>query len=93
MFASATYNAEIFTPMDTLLRDLKSHGLRNRTAALIENGTWAPVSGKQMAELLGNMKDMTLLDGTVSLKSSVKESQRQDLEALADALAADILDS
>ena len=91
VFASATYNAEIFTPMDTLLRDLKSHGLRNRTAALIENGTWAPVSGKQMAELLGNMKDMTLLDGTVSLKSSVKESQRQDLEALADALAADIL--
>ena len=38
--------------MDNFLRDLKSHGLRNRTVGLIENGTWAPVSGKQMAELL-----------------------------------------
>ena len=44
-----------------------------------------------MTELLGTMKDMTVLEGTVSLKSSVKEAQRQGLEALADALAADIL--
>ena len=77
--------------MDNFLRDLKSHGLRNRTVGLIENGTWAPVAAKQMAELLGTMKDMTVLEGTVSLKSSVKEAQRQGLEALADALAADIL--
>ena len=91
VFASATYNAEIYTPMENLLRDLKSHGLRNRTVGLIENGTWAAVSGKQMTELLGTMKDMTVLEGTVSLKSTVKEAQRQGLEALADALAADIL--
>ena len=91
VFASATYNGEIYTPMDNFIRDLKSHGLRNRTAALIENGTWAAVSGKQMAELLNSMKDMTILEGTVSLKSSVKEAQRQGLEALADAIAADIL--
>ncbi|MCI8819493.1 MAG: FprA family A-type flavoprotein [Oscillibacter sp.] len=91
VFASATYNGEIYTPMDNFLRDLKSHGLRNRTAALIENGTWAAVSGKQMAELLGTMKDITVLEGTVSLKSSVKEAQRQSLEALADTLAADVL--
>ena len=85
VFASATYNGEVFTPMDNFLRDLKSHGLRNRTVGLVENGTWAPVSGKQMSELLGTMKDMTVLEGSVSLKSSVKESQRQGLEALADA--------
>ncbi len=91
VFASATYNGEIYTPMDNFLRDLKSHGLRNRTVGLIENGTWAPVSGKQMAELLGAMKDMTILEGTVSLKSSAKEPQREALEALADALAAGIL--
>ena len=89
VFAAATYNAEIYTPMDNFLRDLKSHGLRNRTAALIENGSWAAASGKQMTELLSGMKDMKLLDGAVSLKSSVKE--RAGLEALADALAADIL--
>lgn len=91
VFAASTYNGEIYTPMDNFLRDLKSHGLRGRTAALIENGTWAPVSAKRMAELLGSMKDITVLEGTVSLKSSAKESQRQALEALADALAADIL--
>ncbi len=89
VFASATYNAEIYTPMDNFLRDLKSHGLRNRTAALIENGSWAAVSGKQMTELLGGMKDMKLLENTVSLKSTVKD--RSGLDALADALAADIL--
>ena len=91
VFAASTYNGEIYTPMDNLLRDLKSHGLKGRKAALIENGTWAAVSGKQMTALLEAMKDMTILEGTVSLKSSVKEAQREALEALADALAADIL--
>jgi len=91
VFAAATYNAEIYTPMDCLLRDLKSHGLRDRTVALIENGTWAAQSGRLMADLLGTMKNMTILDGTVTLRSSVKDAQREGLEALADALAADIL--
>ena len=91
VIAAATYNGEIFTPMENFLRDLKSHGLRNRTVGLVENGTWAPVSAKQMGGLLETMKDMTVLEGTVSLKSSVKEAQRQGLEALADTIAADIL--
>lgn len=90
VFAAATYNNGIFTPMETLLLDLKAHNLQNRTAALIENGTWAPQSGKLMTELVNGMKGMTLLDGTVSLKSTAKESQREALLALADALAASI---
>ncbi len=86
VFASATYNNGIFTPMETLLMDLKAHNLQNRTVALIENGTWAPQAGKLMGELVNGMKNMTLLEGTVSLKSAVKE--RAALESLADALAA-----
>ncbi len=86
VFASATYNNGIFTPMETLLMDLKAHNLQNRTVALIENGTWAPQAGKLMGELVNGMKNMTLLEGTVSLKSAVKE--RASLESLADALAA-----
>ena len=86
VFASATYNNGIFTPMETLLMDLKAHNLQNRTVALIENGTWAPQAGKLMGELVNGMKNMTLLVGTVSLKSAVKE--RASLESLADALAA-----
>ena len=88
---SATYNGAIFTPMENLLMDLKAHGLQNRTVAVIDNGTWAATAGRQMKELVGGMKNMTVLEESVSLKSSVKEPQREALEALADQLAADIL--
>ena len=91
VLASATYNGGIFTPVETLLLDLKAHALQNRTVALIENGTWSAQSGRQMGDILASMKNMTVLEGTVSLKSSVKEAQREALEALADALASDIL--
>ncbi len=91
VFAAATYNGDIYTPMENLLRDLKAHGLRQRTVALIENGTWASQSGRLMGELLATMKDMRVLDGTVTLKSSVKDAQRRSLEALADAMAAEML--
>jgi len=91
VFASATYNNGIFTPMENLLMDLKAHNLQNRTVALVENGSWGPQAGKLMGELVCGMKNMTLLEGSVTVKSSVKEAQRAELEALADALAADIL--
>ena len=91
VLASATYNGAIFTPMENFLLDLKAHNLQNRTVAVIDNGTWAATAGKQMREIVGVMKNMTVLENGVSLKSSVKETQRAELEALADTLAADIL--
>ena len=91
VLASATYNGAIFTPMENFLLDLKAHNLQNRTVAVIDNGTWAATAGKQMREIVGVMKNMTVLENGVSLKSSVKETQRVELEALADTLAADIL--
>ena len=91
VLASATYNGGIFTPMENLLLDLKAHNFQNRTVAVIDNGTWAATAGKQMREIVGAMKNMTMLENSVSLKSSVKEAQRAELEALADTLAADIL--
>ena len=91
VLASATYNGAIFTPMENFLLDLKAHNLQNRTVAVIDNGTWAATAGKQMREIVGAMKNMTVLENGVSLKSSVKEAQRAELEALADTLAADIL--
>ena len=87
VFAAVTYNGGIFTPMENLLTDLKAHG---RTAALIENGTWAAQSGKLMGEILGAMKDITVLEGGVTVKSGVQAPQREALEALADALAEDL---
>ena len=91
VLASATYNGAIFTPMENFLLDLKAHNLQNRTVAVIDNGTWAATAGKQMREIVGAMKNMTVLENGVSLKSSVKETQRAELEVLADTLAADIL--
>ena len=89
--ASATYNNGIFTPMETMLMDLKAHNLQNRTVAVIENGSWAPQAGKLIRSCFEGMKNITVLDQGVTLKSSVKEEQREALEALADQLAADIL--
>ena len=91
VLASSTYNGGIFTPMENFLTDLKAHNFQNRTVAVIDNGSWAATAGKQMRELLGTMKNMTVLENNVSLKSSVKETQRTELETLADALTADIL--
>lgn len=90
VLASATYNAGIFTPMETLLLDLKAHNLQNRTVAVIENGSWAPTAGKLMAEHVSAMKNMTLLEQRISLRSSVKEEQLEQLENLAAALAASL---
>ena len=91
MLASSTYNGGIFTPMENFLTDLKAHNFQNRTVAVVDNGSWAATAGKQMRELVGTMKNMTVLENSVSLKSSVKEAQRTELEALADALAAELL--
>lgn len=91
VLASSTYNGGIFTPMETLLLDLKAHNLQNRTVAIIDNGTWAATAGRQMAEIIGSMKNMTLMEETIHVKSAVKEAQRAELEALADRLAADVL--
>lgn len=92
VIASATYNNGIFTPMETVLMDLRAHNLQNRTVAVIENGSWAPQAGKLIRGCFEGMKNITVLEQGVTLKSSVKEEQRAALEELADRLAADILE-
>ena len=88
VFAAPTYNAGIFVNMDNLLRELTAHNLQNRAIALIDNGTWAPLAGKQMAEEIAKWKNCTLLEPTVSLKSALKTEQLSALDTLADALTA-----
>lgn len=91
VFASATYNAGIFVKMDDLLRDLAAHNLSGRTVALIENGSWALCSAKQMRAILEGCRNMTVLEGQVTIKSAVKRQQREELAALAKELAGQIL--
>jgi flavorubredoxin len=88
VFASATFNAELFPYMETLLLDLKAHNLTNRSVALIENGSWALASGKRMREILDQMKGITLLEETLSIKSSLKDPDVEALDEIAKALLA-----
>lgn len=84
VFASATYNAGIFPNMETLVTDLCAHNIMNRHVALIENGSWALSAGAKMKAALGKQKNITFVGETVSVKSSVKDEQRDSLSALAD---------
>ena len=86
IFASTTYNAGIFCNMETVLLDLKAHNLQNRTVAFIENGTWAPTAGDLMRGIVSEMKDMTILDPSLTLKSALKHDQLDDIDRLVEAI-------
>ena len=90
VFAAPSYNGGIFTRMETVLSGLKAHSLQNRTVAIMENGTWAPVAGKQMREIFANMKNIELLEEGVTIRSAVKEAQEASLEALAEKIASSL---
>ena len=87
VFASTTYNAGIFVNMENALHDLVAHNLQNRTIAIVENGSWAPTAGGQMRELLGRLKNTTILENTLTIKSSLKGRQMDELNELVAAIA------
>lgn len=86
VLASVTYNLKIYPPMLDYLMDMKALNLQKRTFALIENGSWAPQSGKLMHELLGEMKEMTILDSEITLNSSMKHEDVDSMEAMAESI-------
>ena len=90
VFAATTYNAGIFVTMENLLHDIANHNLQNRKIAVLENGSWAPTSGKQMREILSTLKKCEFIGENVTIRSSLAEDQLAELDAIADAVAADI---
>ncbi len=88
LLASPTYNGGVYPLMDHFIHEMKSHGLKNRTFAFIDNGTWGPVAAKQMAKQVEELKDCTILNETISIKSALKEDQMTVLDQIADALKA-----
>ena len=86
VFAAPTYNSGVFVTMEALLMDLAEHNIQNRTVAFMENGTWAATSARQMGAMLEKCKNLTVLEQKVTIKSSLKEQQMAEIEALADAL-------
>ena len=90
VFASTTYNMGIFVTMEQLLHDIVAHQLANRRYALIENGSWSPVSGKKMQELLAPLNGWSELQTPLTVKSALRPDQDAQMERLADAIAADV---
>ena len=86
VLACSTYDGGIFPPMKCFLDKLAMKGFCDRRVALVENGTWAPLAAKLMRASLESMKSIDILDRTLTIKSSMKESQVPELEALADLL-------
>ena len=84
VICASTYNMGIFTPVEEFLLDLKYHNLQNRKFAVVENGSWAPNSGKLVCEILGGLKGFTQIGSTITFKSSVKEDSAAQIKALAD---------
>ena len=86
VFLSTTYNAGMFVNMENLVHDIVNHNLQNRTIALVENGSWAPTAGGLMRAEFSKLKNCTILDETVTIKSSLKEAQLESMDALAEAI-------
>lgn len=91
VFASPTYNMGIFTRMEEVLNDIAAHGLRNRTCAFIQNGTWAPVASKLMQEILSRCKNMTFIENVITVKSALSDPKyEEELKAFADEIYASL---
>ncbi len=84
VFASTTYNAGIFINMEVLLHDIEAHNIQNRTVAFIENGTWAATAKTLMKNIIVPLKGTKVLETEITIASSVKTCQLEQLEALSD---------
>lgn len=81
---ASSYDAGVFAPMSDFLHHLKSKAFQNRRVALVENGSWAPCAVRAMKAEFEQMKDITLVEKTVTIKTTVKDTDITALEELAD---------
>lgn len=86
VLAASTYNGDVFPCMHTYLHGLAARNFRNRTVALVENGSWAPQAAKVMAKQLEGCKDLTFAATTVRVTSALNDASRAQINALAEEL-------
>lgn len=91
VLATTTYNAGIFPFMREFIEHLTEHNFQNKTVALIENGSWAPMAAKTMRAMLESCKNITFADTTVKITSALNDGSRAQIEALASELCKDYL--
>ncbi|MGN1303462.1 MAG: FprA family A-type flavoprotein [Oscillospiraceae bacterium] len=86
VFATTTYNGDMFPFMKDFINRLTEHSFQNRKVGFIENGTWAPMAAKSMKAILEKCKDLTFCENVVQINSSVDENSMKQISALADEL-------
>lgn len=86
ILAASTYNMSVFPPMRQFLTNLKERNYQKRKIGIIENGTWAPTAGKCMKEILEQMKEIEIIEPTITIKSKMKDGDIEKLEQMADAI-------
>ena len=86
VLACATYDGFLFPPMENLLAHLKTKAFQSRTIALMENGTWAPMAAKLMRAELDGMKNITVCDTVVTLRSASNAAAEAQMDAMVDEL-------
>ena len=86
VLATTTYNADIFPFMREFIDHLTERNFRNRTVALIENGSWAPLAAKTMKEMLSVCKNLTFTDSVVHIKSALSDESKSQLDAMVEEL-------
>lgn len=91
VFATTTYNAEIFPFMREFINHLTERGFKNRTVAFIENGSWAPLAAKVMREMLSKCKNLTETETTVRIMSALNDESMAQLDSLSDELCREYL--
>lgn len=91
VLATTTYNAEIFPFMREFINHLTERGYQNRTVALMENGSWAPLAAKTMLSMLEPCKNITYTKTTVKILSALNEESRQQIEELSEELCKDYI--
>ena len=84
---ASSYDATVFPPMHQFLWKLQQKAYQKRTVGIVENGSWAPSAGREMKAMLETMKDITLLEPMVTIKSALNEESLAQLQQLADAIA------
>ena len=86
VLAASSYDASVFPCMQTFLSKLQVKAYQKRTVGILENGSWAPTAAKTMKAMLEPMREITLLEPVVTIKSTLKDENMADLEALAEAV-------
>ncbi len=86
ILAAASYDGGVFPCMQDFLHHLQSKAYQKRTVGILENGSWGPTAGRTMKAILETMKNISVVEPLVTIKSTLKEENMADLEALADAI-------